>query len=65
MYISLANSSRNCFRKWSDAQPPGNDDAKLGGPAAIALAVPPCDDPETVSEPPHRPWLVPGTRGSF
>lgn len=65
MYISLANSSRNDFKKWSDTHPASNDDDKLGGPAPIAIAVPPCNGPKTIPEPYDRPWLVPGVGGSF
>jgi hypothetical protein len=66
MYISLANSRSNGFKKWSDTHSPGsNDDDQPGGATPIAIAVPPMNDAEETQEQPHRPWLVPGAGGSF
>jgi hypothetical protein len=66
MYISLASSRSNGFKKWSDAhQPDSNDDDQLGGAKPIAIAVPPIDDAAATNEAPHRPWRVPGAGGSF
>jgi hypothetical protein len=64
MYISLADSRSNGFRKWSETHSPGsNDDDQPGGATPIAIAVPPIADAEVTPE--HRPWLIPGTGGSF
>ena len=65
MYISLANSREDGFKKWSDAREPDNDDDNLGGASPIAVTEPPRDDREAVQEEPHRPWIVPGAGGSF
>jgi hypothetical protein len=61
MYISLAESQANGFKKWWDAHQPGNDDDNPGGATPIAITEPPCD----VQEEPHCPWIVPGAGGSF
>lgn len=66
MYISLANSRAQGFKKWSDAHRPGdNDDDNSGGATPIALTEPPGDDREAIKETPHQPWLVPGVGSSF
>ena len=56
MYISLANSRANGFRKWSDAHPPhSNNDAAIAiADLAIDYAV------MTPPEQPDGPWRVPG-----
>jgi hypothetical protein len=61
VYISLANSRTHGFKKWADTHWPGNDDYdNFTGATPIALTELPCDDCETINEPPRRPWLVPG-----
>jgi hypothetical protein len=66
MYISLAESQANGFKKWWDAHQPSNDDDSPGGATPIAITEPPCDDREVIQEQPqHRPWFVPGAGGSF
>ena len=56
MYISLANSRANGFRKWSDAHPPhsARDDAVAIADLAIDYAV------MTPPEQPDGPWRIPG-----
>jgi hypothetical protein len=65
MYISLANSREDGFKKWWDAHQPGNDDDTPGGATPIAITEPPCDDCDVIQEQPHYPWIVPGAGGSF
>jgi hypothetical protein len=55
MYISLANSSANGFRKWADTHRPsdrGDDDPGETVPATITE--PPRDDREVIEEPPQN-----------
>jgi hypothetical protein len=40
MYISLAESQANGFKKWWDAHQPGNDDDNPGGATPIAITEP-------------------------
>ena len=66
MYIFLANSRAHGFKKWLDTHWPANDDYDdSGGATPIALTEPPCDNHESIKEPLHRPWLVPGVGTSF
>ena len=63
MYISLAESRANGFRKWSDAHPPhrNDDDGDVAGDDAIAIAD--LGIGYAVMTPPeqmHGPWRVPG-----
>jgi len=63
MYISLAASRANGFRKWSDAHPPhsNDDDGEIARDAAIGIADLAID--YAVMTPPeqtHGPWRVPG-----
>ena len=57
MYISLAESRANGFRKWSDAHPPHRNDGASGdviadlGSDYAAM---------TPAEQAHGPWRVPG-----
>ena len=52
MYISLEESQKKGFRKWSDAHPAASNDNPGDFAAADALIKPP--------EAAHDPWLVPG-----
>lgn len=54
MQISLTSSQSNGFKKWSDAQRPGNDDDSLGDTTPIPVNEPPADDREAVQEPPEQ-----------
>jgi hypothetical protein len=65
MYISLANSQANGFKKWCDAHQPSNDDDNPGGATPTAITEPPRDDCDVIQEQPHYPWIVPGAGGSF
>ncbi len=66
MHVSLTNRATGGFKRWSDAHRSSNDDDdNSGGATPIAITVPPRDDRETIEDPPHRPWIVPGTGGSF
>jgi hypothetical protein len=63
MYISLAESRANGFRKWSDAHPPrrNDDDGEIARDEAIAIAN--LDTDYLAMSPPeqtHGPWRVPG-----
>jgi hypothetical protein len=63
MYISLAESRANGFRKWSDDHPPrsNDDDGDVARNDAIAIAD--LDIDYAVMTPPeqtHGPWRVPG-----
>jgi hypothetical protein len=54
MYISLANSSTNGFRKWADTHRPsdgGDDDPGEAVPATITEL--PRDDRDAIKEPPQ------------
>jgi hypothetical protein len=54
MYIPLANSSTNSFRKWADTHRPsdrGDDNPSETVPATITE--PPRDDREVIEEPPQ------------
>ena len=65
MYISLAYST-NGFKKWADAQRPGNkDDDDFDETAPTTITEPPSDDRAPIEEPSHQPWSVPGTGSSF
>jgi hypothetical protein len=60
MYISLADSRANGFVKWADGYQPEKpheeeDEGRLIATQARA------EGAATPAEPPHRPWLVPGT----
>ncbi len=63
MYISLAESRANGFRKWSDAHPPhsNDDDGEVARDDAIAIADLDIDYAVmTAPEQMHGPWRVPG-----
>ena len=66
MYISLAHSRANGFRRWSDAhQPLCSADHHHGGFArgdATAIVALNSDDVVLLTAPerPHGPWLIPG-----
>ena len=53
MYISLANSREDGFKKWWDVHQPGNNDDTPGGATPIAITEPPCDDCDVIQEQPH------------
>jgi hypothetical protein len=65
MFISLAESRTAGFKKWSDGHRSDNDDDNSGEANPNAVTEPPRDDREAIQEPPHAPWRVPGTDGSF
>jgi len=54
MHISLTSSQENGFKRWSDAQRPGNDDDAPTGVTPIAVTEPPADEREAVQEPPAQ-----------
>ena len=56
MYISLAASRANGFRKWSDAHPPAVSYDAGDFVKVDALAIPPTS---------RDPWLVPGVDNTF
>ena len=63
MYISLAESRANGFRKWSDAHPShsNDDDGEVARDDAIAIADLDIDYAVmTAPEQTHGPWRVPG-----
>ena len=61
MYISLAESGANGFKKWSASHRPhsNDDDGNVARSDAIAVAN------LSPSERPHSPWLVPGMANTF
>jgi hypothetical protein len=62
MYISLADSRANGFKKWADIyQPEKLGGARAGADEASVIAAPDFDHGVTApAEQPHRPWLEPG-----
>jgi hypothetical protein len=66
MYISLSYSTTNGFKKWADAQRPGNkNDDGPDEAAPTNITEPPSDDRAPIEVPPHQPWLVLGTGSLF
>jgi hypothetical protein len=56
------NSGTSGFRKWADAHDPKIVGARaVAGEAAVISAAEPQQPVTAPQEPPHRPWLVPGT----
>jgi hypothetical protein len=54
MYISLANSSTNGFKKWTDAHRPSDrGDNDPGETVPATITEPPRDDREVIEEPPQ------------
>ena len=64
VYISLASSRMNSFKKWSVDRSPSNDDDDPGGATPIALPKP-HSDRDAPADLPHRPWVIPGVGGAF
>ena len=65
MYISLAHSRANGFRRWSDAHQPlraadHNHGGFARGDATAIVALNSDDVVLTAPERPHGPWLIPG-----
>jgi hypothetical protein len=62
MYISLADSLAQGFRKWADAHPPDSkiDDHASGGDVVNLADLDADGAVSTPRERAHRPWLVPG-----
>ena len=63
MYISLAESSANGFKKWSDAHPAHSNDDDGNVPGSDAIAIPGLYSDFALMTPPERsqrPRLVPG-----
>jgi len=53
MYISLANSSTNGFRKWADTHRASDRGDDPGETVPATITEPPRDDREVIEEPPQ------------
>jgi hypothetical protein len=62
MYIALEDRCSKGFRKWSDVyRPEINKNVRADEADENITADSDLDRVMTSPEPPHRPWLVPGT----